>query len=291
MSGQYITRLAAPSTETAGEHVSGWVGSGTPTHHLHSEWQFAVPGADTGLSLGAFHRFPVRPCDLTVIPPFAVHTEAEIAIAEDWQILYVSPRVIARLRRPVPERTGPPSAFTSPVLLDPELALELRELLRQGASDQLAGSEFPRQVRGWLERLLERHGSVVGSVTPRNAVERAKAFLDKQPGRALPLRETAAAAGTSVGQLTRKFARTVGLAPQRYHTQVRLAHARTLLSEGHPASRVTYECGFADQSHLNRCFKARYGITPGAFQAQAGQLAIPVPLDPELESVGSSCEG
>jgi AraC-like DNA-binding protein len=31
--------------------------------------------------------------------------------------------------------------------------------------------------------------------------------------------------------------------------------------------QVTYECGFADQSHLNRTFKARYGMTPGTFQA------------------------
>jgi AraC-like DNA-binding protein len=53
-----------------------------------------------------------------------------------------------------------------------------------------------------------------------------------------------------------------------YHVQVRLAHAQRLLAEGKPATRVAYECGFADQSHLNRRFKQAHGLTPGAFQAQ-----------------------
>jgi AraC-like DNA-binding protein len=26
-------------------------------------------------------------------------------------------------------------------------------------------------------------------------------------------------------------------------------------------------CGFCDQSHLNRVFKARMGVTPGAYRA------------------------
>jgi len=30
---------------------------------------------------------------------------------------------------------------------------------------------------------------------------------------------------------------------------------------------VAQEAGFADQSHLTRAFKARYGMTPGRFRA------------------------
>jgi AraC-like DNA-binding protein len=31
---------------------------------------------------------------------------------------------------------------------------------------------------------------------------------------------------------------------------------------------VAAACGFCDQSHLNRVFKARMGVTPGAFRGQ-----------------------
>jgi AraC-like DNA-binding protein len=48
---------------------------------------------------------------------------------------------------------------------------------------------------------------------------------------------------------------------------VRLARPRRL-AEGKSATRVAYECGFADQSHLSRRFKECHGVTPGTFQAQ-----------------------
>ena len=38
--------------------------------------------------------------------------------------------------------------------------------------------------------------------------------------------------------------------------------------DGKSAGWVAHECGFADQSHLNRRFKECHGLTPGAFQAQ-----------------------
>jgi AraC-like DNA-binding protein len=50
---------------------------------------------------------------------------------------------------------------------------------------------------------------------------------------------------------------------------VRLARARRLLAEGKSVSWVAYECGFADQSHLNRRFREHYGLTPGAFLEQS----------------------
>jgi AraC-like DNA-binding protein len=50
---------------------------------------------------------------------------------------------------------------------------------------------------------------------------------------------------------------------------VRLARARRLLAQGKSATWVAHECGFADQSHLTRRFKACHGLTPGAFQAQS----------------------
>ncbi len=72
----------------------------------------------------------------------------------------------------------------------------------------------------------------------------------------------------TVSHLVRSFSRAVGLPPKSYHAQLRLARARRLLAEGKSATWVSYECGFADQSHLSRRFKECYGLTPGAFQSQ-----------------------
>jgi AraC-like DNA-binding protein len=50
--------------------------------------------------------------------------------------------------------------------------------------------------------------------------------------------------------------------------QLRLARARRLLAEGRPLSHVTYDAGFADQSHLTRRFAEFYGLTPARFARQ-----------------------
>ena len=49
-----------------------------------------------------------------------------------------------------------------------------------------------------------------------------------------------------------------------------LSPSAQLMAEGKSATWVAYECGFADQSHLNRRFKEYYGVTPGTFQEQSG---------------------
>jgi transcriptional regulator GlxA family with amidase domain len=49
--------------------------------------------------------------------------------------------------------------------------------------------------------------------------------------------------------------------------RMRLATASELLARGLSVSTVAFECGFADQSHLSRNFKAVYGLTPAAGEA------------------------
>jgi AraC-like DNA-binding protein len=47
----------------------------------------------------------------------------------------------------------------------------------------------------------------------------------------------------------------------------RFRAARRRLERGEPPGDVAAACGFFDQSHLNRVFKARMGVTPGAYRA------------------------
>jgi AraC-like DNA-binding protein len=177
--------------------------------------------------------------------------------------------VIGRLsEHPAAAAASPVVRFPAPVLADPVRAAELRELLGESEEGSVDGAEFTSRALAWLEQVLRQHASVLPDAPRSSAVERARALLHSRPTQPLELPEIATVAGTSVSHLVRSFSRVVGLPPQRYHVQVRLAHARRLLAEGQAASWVAYECGFADQSHLNRRFKECHGLTPGAFQIQ-----------------------
>jgi AraC-like DNA-binding protein len=270
MSSDEIIRFWQPAPEAGTDFIAACLTLGRSMPHLHSEWQFAVAELPTGLTMGAFRRFAARSDTVTVVAPLTVHTEgAGSGIGPGWRVLYVAPEVISRLSgHQAGGHRGPAVRFPTPALTDQARAAELRELLRESEEGLLDGAEFMSRALAWLEQVLRDHASTFPDAPRPSAVERARALLHSRPTQSLELPEIATVAGTSVSHLVRSFSRVAGLPPQRYHVQVRLAHARRLLAEGQAASWVAYECGFADQSHLNRRFKECHGLTPGAFQIQ-----------------------
>ena len=270
MSEGELVRFWQPASEAGTDFIAACLTVGRSMPHVHSEWQFAVAEMPTGLSIGAFRRYATRAETVTVVPPLTVHTEgAGSETGPGWRVLYVAPAVIDRLSGHRPGADGGfVVRFNAPALSSPTRAAELRELLRESVEGLVDGAEFMSRALTWLEQVLREHAAVLPDAPRSSAVERARALLHSRPTQSLELPEIATVAGTSVSHLVRSFSRVVGLPPQRYHLQVRLAHARRLLAEGQAASWVAYECGFADQSHLNRRFKECHGVTPGAFQIQ-----------------------
>jgi len=79
------------------------------------------------------------------------------------------------------------------------------------------------------------------------------------------LAELAALSGVSRFQLLRGFVREIGITPHAYLVQLRVRHARRLLTHAHTPAQAALLAGFADQSHLTRAFVRQFGITPGRY--------------------------
>ncbi len=256
-------RFWQPAPEVTAELVCADLEARGGPLHLHEEWQFAVPETPSKLSLGAFRRHSAQADDVTIVPPYAVHSEGgEVEASPRWRLLYVAPSIVSRLYR------AKAPHFRRPVVTDPTAAAALRELLRLSGEGAITGAELLIRVSHWLGQFLLRHAEDPAAPQPMQAVERARAYLQNRPTHSVSLPEVGAIAGVTISHLVRSFSKAVGLPPRSYHAQVRLARARRLLAEGKSATWVAYECGFADQSHLNRRFKECHGVTPGAFQAQ-----------------------
>ena len=257
---RYWRPAPKPGSELA---CASLLATGHPPH-LHEEWQFGVPETASKLSLGAFRRYSADPDALTVVAPYEVHTEGVgLGPPSRWWMLYLAPSLVTRLYG------GRAAHVARPVVSDPAAAIELRELLHRSGAGMVTGSDFLDQVTRWLAAFLSRHADDAPAQEPTPAVERARRYLQSRPTESVTLPEVGAVAGVTTSHLVHSFSRAVGLPPGRYHAQVRLARARRLLGEGKSASWVAYECGFADQSHLNRQFRQHYGLTPGAFLEQS----------------------
>jgi AraC family transcriptional regulator len=98
-----------------------------------------------------------------------------------------------------------------------------------------------------------------GSACVAKACEGIATHLD-QP---LSIARLAALCDVHPARLTRAFRRELGMGPGAYQRRIRLEHALRLVGETDaPLSEVALACGFCDQSHFSRTFKAAYGEAP-----------------------------
>lgn len=80
---------------------------------------------------------------------------------------------------------------------------------------------------------------------------------------ALPTTAMASACGLSRGYFTRAFKISFGKPPHKWRMSLRLRHARTLLRDHrHTLADIAGLCGFTDQAHFSRIFKADTGVSP-----------------------------
>ena len=109
---------------------------------------------------------------------------------------------------------------------------------------------------------------VPGSMaTGKSMISRAQELLAAHLHQGLPLDHLGDELGLSKFHLLRAFQKETGLSPRQWAMQLRTRRAKSLLRNGVAAGEVAHDLGFADQSHLNRHFRAAYGITPGRYQS------------------------
>ena len=122
----------------------------------------------------------------------------------------------------------------------------------------------------YLSRLIARWADLDALPALRygtSGITRARDYLDAHLGQEVDLTDLAHLAGLSRSHFIRAFARETGFTPHAYLLDRRFRAATRLLGQGEAPGDVAATCGFFDQSHLNRVFKARMGVTPGIYRA------------------------
>lgn len=152
---------------------------------------------------------------------------------------------------------------------DPDLAGQVSRLHRLCLDPGADALERQTGMATLIQGVLQRHGSLRPGreeVLAESAVRRAREVLEDLAGEALDLEDLASQVGLNPYTLVRHFTRTWGLPPHAYLVQVRVNRAAAFLRQGMAPAQAASECGFADQSHLNRHFLRQFGLTPGAYR-------------------------
>ena len=110
---------------------------------------------------------------------------------------------------------------------------------------------------------LRSFGAGSRLVQMRRATELLEAHLDGN----IALQQVAEACELSVSHFARAFKQTFRTPPYRWLIERRVDRARDLMTNSRlPLADIAIQCGFADQSALNRSFKRIHGVTPGTWR-------------------------
>lgn len=228
--------------------------------HMHDE--FGIGLIERGAQRSASGRGSVEAGagDLITVNPGEVHDGRPFdARGRRWRMLYVQPaRLLAAATDVAP---GASFEFSAPVIRDAALVAHFQAWF--GAAT-VEGEEL--QAEAELIRLVARLLKPVDTAAAAvgAGVARVRERIDDDPAAGLTLATLAAEAGLSRYQLLRAFTRLTGLPPHAYLLQRRVQRARRLVLDGLALAEAAAASGFADQSHMTRCFVRSLGLTPGA---------------------------
>jgi AraC-like DNA-binding protein len=125
-------------------------------------------------------------------------------------------------------------------------------------------------TRAFGNAVAARHGhpaaelKAKGGIAP-NQMKSLLTWLQEQICEPMTVGLMASQVGLSAAHFSREFKRSTGLTPWDYVVRIRLDAARESLLNGDCSANVAAQFGFADQSHLARLFKARFGTSPSTY--------------------------
>ena len=243
--------------------------------HFHEELEIGLKQG-SGWEVhqrGVWHA--VAPGTLVLTPPGDVHMVRTSGGAADGVFygLRIDADLIRRAATDIAGRPQRATDFATPLVRDREVRfLLLRLVSALGEGSAASPLEQESRLQDVLGHLILRHGAE--RLTPasqpagaaREAIRRARQYLEEHAERAVTLAELARVAGLSASHLCWAFGAAVGMPPHAYQTQVRVVRAKALLVSGYlPLAQVAAEVGFASQSHLTRHFARLVGVTPGRY--------------------------
>ncbi|PWR19229.1 AraC family transcriptional regulator [Zavarzinia compransoris] len=242
--------------------------------HAHDDYVIGVVTAGHELFSIGRERGAAGAGDIILIDPGVVHDGAPAPGGYVYRMTYPGPALLALIAGEVAERPLPAPHFPKALIRDPALAARLVALhsAAEAGADRLA---LDQAMIGTMAAVIARHGERAGPVAAglrrdagreAPAVARALDYLDSHYAGTVDLATLGAVAGLPRTRLIRALRRETGLTPHAWLTDRRVKAARRLLAAGRPPADVALACGFCDQSHLNRAFKSRVGVAPGAYQ-------------------------
>ncbi len=185
---------------------------------------------------------------------------------------YANLLIPAPLIRSIAAELGVTPEFEVPHIALPASVAAMRAFFVQALDGKTSTEGISQAGLSALDALLSSHAVRQCRPMPQHESElasRARELIEDTWDRNIPLAEIADLLGASRFRVIRAVYKACGLTPHQLQLQVRVERARRKILAGEGIADVAAGCGFADQAHLGREMKRRWGLSPGAIRRAA----------------------
>lgn len=233
--------------------------------HAHDQYGIGVMTRGGHASWSNLGWVEAGPGDVIAVNPNEVHDGKPISGLRSWKMLFVEPSVVREmLGAEASSREISFAARTSPAVAS--ATLKVFNALLEGEP------EAAQEGLLCLFADLLLPSSPLGDQGPSDATKRVLQRLNDALETPPTLDEIASIMGMSRTGALRRFKRETGATPHEYAMQLRLRQARRALAAGDLPASVAAELGFADQSHMTRAFARQFGLPPGLYRSNKGNI-------------------
>ena len=159
--------------------------------------------------------------------------------------------------------------FSSGIFQNEQLASKLIGILNQHEHNLSNKIDFECEIINTINTLFSRNSKAkeqTNFLAHDKMIQRAKEFMNDNLHLDIALDDVSNELDISKYHFLRLFKQKTFLSPHTYLMLKRIEKAKQSLQKGESIINTAFMCGFNDQSHLNRRFKALVGVTPGNYK-------------------------
>ena len=236
--------------------------------HVHDDYTISVIKDGVMDAFMQGKHLHVNNLSIVMLNPDEVHSNAS-EYKKDYKqySLYLRPSYMEKLLGMGLE--GKEIYFKNHTFENRILATQFISLLERDELHQISKLEFECRFVDLVQELLLKNTALkdLKTLTSHDQmIKRAKEYMNDHYESDFSLEDIARELDISKYHFLRLFKESTFLSPMAYLMARRIEKAKEKLQTGKALIETAHECGFYDQSHLNRRFKSVFGITPKTYQ-------------------------
>mgnify|MGYP000521143629 CR=1 FL=1 len=238
--------------------------------HVHDE--FSITLIDKGLTHFFFKGMNYKFTDHTIVTlnPDEIHSCGALSdFGYQYKVIYINPDFIYQMQKELFSTNQNNLFFSNFYLEDEYLYHKLNSLILLERNSLISNFEFEEEMIEVLNYILLKNCKNVHTkifIPDSILMNKAKNYINENYKEDITLDDICNEINLSKYHFLRLFKQTFFISPHSYLMIRRVEAAKQLLQFGNSIIETSFKCGFNDQSHLSRRFKAITGITPGNYR-------------------------